>query len=159
VQSYLKLRQFERFYQSFGCSPILSYSADYDVFKTAQQSINDNGIHIFSCTKKLVEHFISSQQKLKSPLVFANIKNSRLTYIQTDTMATMSQSTLAYPSAIRFDNLNYHPFGTDLTSEKTSHLITLLQKKSFMISYHNIQSLYSVLILLTLQNIHNLKIE
>ena len=43
VYHYLKLRQFERFYQSFGLSNITAYAADFDVFKVATERINDGG--------------------------------------------------------------------------------------------------------------------
>ena len=151
VQSYLKLRQFERFYQSFGSSQVLSYAADYDVFKVAPHSINDAGVHIFSCSKTLVGHFLRGRKLVQSPLVYSPVKNTRLTYIQTDSLETTSQSNLAYPLAIRFDNLNYHPVQDNVTQQKTLQLIHDLSDQQFKTSKRFVQSVRSILILLTLK--------
>jgi hypothetical protein len=155
VQSYLKLRQFERFYQSFGSSRILSYAADYDVFKVAPHCINDHGIHIFSCSKSLLNHFINPRKLIKSPLVFTNFKNSKLTYIQTDSLETTSQSNLAYPIATRLDNSNYHPITEDITQQHTLNVIKQLHYQQFKSSLHFCQATRHLLTLLTLKNICN----
>jgi hypothetical protein len=146
------LRQFERFYQSFGSSQILSYSADYDVFKLAPQNINEQGIHIFSCTKTLINYFLKFKRITKSPVDYTNIKNTRLTYIQTDSLTTTTQSSLAYPSMVRLDNLNYHPMTTNSTSEKILSSLSNLENQTFQTTLHVSQSIYSILILLTLKN-------
>lgn len=154
VQNYLKLRQFERFYQSLGSSQVMAYAADFDVFKVAPTNINDSGIHIFSCTKSLINHFINVAKLTSSPLIFSNIQNSRLTYVQSDSLETIAQSNLSYPSAIRFDESNYHPVNETPNQSDTVLLLQNLHDQQFKTSLNFSRSLYCILTTLTIKNIN-----
>ena len=92
VYHYLKLRQFERFYQSFGLSNITAYAVDFDVFKVAAERINEGGIHIFSTTKSLFTFFQQKKVSLNSVLKQSRIKDSKQTFIQTNSFETLSNS-------------------------------------------------------------------
>jgi len=153
VQHYLKLRQFERFYQSLGSSSILAYSADYDVFKVAPANINDGGIHIFSCAKSLIHHFAHIKKTKQSTLNVCNVGNSKITFIQTDSLETVSESSLAYPIATTLDGLEYHSVSNSTKQSESLQLLKTLQSRQFDSTLKFNQSLNSILTMLTLKNI------
>lgn len=131
VHHYLKLRQFERFYQSFGLSNLSAYSADFDVFKVAPERINESGIHIFSCSKSIFTHFQLKNTSLGSALRKSQLSNSKQTFIQTDSFDALSTSQLAYPIAASIDGQEYPTYTPTPTYTENDQLFKALQHTQF----------------------------
>ena len=153
VYHYLKLRQFERFYQSFGVSNIAAYAADFDVFKVAPEHINDGGIHIFSTTKSLFSFFQQKNASIYSSLKQSRIKNSKQTFIQTNSFEVLSNSSLSYPIAANLDNYEYHVMSTPSTVEQNSQILKTLQLLQVNSSLRFTQIYNQILILLSLKSL------
>jgi hypothetical protein len=152
VYHYLKLRQFERFYQSFGLSNVSAYAADFDVFNVAPDRINENGIHIFSVTKSIFSHFQSKSKCTQSTLRKSKVSNSKQTFIQTDSLETLSNSSFSYPIAASIENHEYHAITQTTTREKNSQLLKSVQLVQFKSTLKFLQSYNRILILLSLRN-------
>ena len=160
----MKLRQFERFYQSFGLSNITAYAVDFDVFKVAAERINEGGIHIFSTTKSLFTFFQQKKVSLNSVLKQSRIKDSKQTFIQTNSFETLSNSTLSYPIAANLNNYEYHIMSTPLTTSTNAQFLKTLQLTQFNSTLKFIRTYNKLLVLLSLkilfrkkQLIHELK--
>lgn len=153
VHHYLKLRQFERFYQSFGLSNVSAYSADFDVFKVAPERINDGGIHIFSCSKSIFTHFQLQNTSLSSALRKSKISHSKQTFVQTNSFEVLSTSQFAYPAAASIDGQEYHIDSPTTTQTESAQLFKQLQHTQFHSTLCFTKSYNRVLTLLTLKNI------
>lgn len=158
VYHYLKLRQFERFYQSFGMSNVLSYAADFDVFKVAPNCINEKGIHIFSINKLIFSFFRTKSvynynNTVGVALRKSKIKNSKQTFIQTDSLQTLSGSNLAYPAAISIDNHEYHPTTQLITKNQNLQTLQTLKLLQFNSTLKFIQTYNRILVLLSINHI------
>ena len=156
VYHYLKLRQFERFYQSFGLSNITAYAADFDVFKVAPERINEGGIHIFSVSKSIFSYFQLKNTSTNSTLRKSKISNSKQTFIQTDSFETLSNSPLSYPIAANIENYEYHTVNDLSLLTKSSQILKSIQLVQFKSTLKFVQSYNRVLVLLSLKNKFNL---
>jgi len=152
VYHYLKLRQFERFYQSFGLANVASYAADFDVFKVAPERLNEGGIHIFSVSKSIFSYFQRKNISTNSALRQSKVYNSKQTFIQTDSFETLSNSLLAYPIAANLENYEYPTIGDTWATSQHSQILKALQLTQFKSTLKFIQSYKRVLVLLSLKN-------
>lgn len=157
VYHYLKLRQFERFYQSFGLSNITAYAADFDVFKVATERINEGGIHIFSTTKSLFTFFQEKKLSLNSVLKQSRIKDSKQTFVQTNSFETLSNSTFSYPIAANLNNSDYHIMSTPLTTPQNTQLLKTLQLTQLNFTLKYIHVYNKLLVLLSLKTLFHKK--
>jgi hypothetical protein len=153
VTSYLKMRQFERFYSALGRFQFDAFSPNFNIFSIKLSSIlNHNGINILSCSKKILGRHInqsSGSAFLKNPT-----KHTNSAIVQASSPQDFELSTEIYPNLVNLNN-SLFPYGdisTLVTPETHTQLLDSLAAGIFHSTLLTNRTVYSVLINLTLFN-------
>jgi hypothetical protein len=154
VTSYLKMRQFERFYSALGRFQFDAFSSNVSVFSLKLSSIlNYNGINITSCSKNILARHINQSRGagfLKNPT-----KNNNSAIVQASCLQDITLSTDIYPNLVNINN-SFYPYSdiiTHTTAEAHKQLIDTLTTSIFHTTLLTNTTMYSLLINLTLFNI------
>jgi hypothetical protein len=155
--NYIQWKQLSRFSQSFLHSPILSHGPNYEIFneitKPTDQILN---LHLFSCSTSLITRFmwspVGSTKNNSSKALFTQqrLRNSKLSFIQTNSLNSSHSNECAHPLSLTFHNLSYHPYES---SDSLNQII--LYKSLISTTFHcNLQlvlNIYKVIVLNTLR--------
>ena len=148
--NYLQLKQIYRFSQSFGYSQILSSAPNFEIFneinKPSDLILN---LHLFSCSKKLVNRFdFYSKIFIKK----TKVKNAKLSFVQTNKFESSLSNEIAHPLNLYFEDLTYHPY-TENQLKNNLPILVFLQNALLNNNLHLILNIYKILILLSLINL------
>lgn len=149
VHIFLKSKQFVRFYQNLGLFNIQSYSANLLVFnKKLTELGNFNGINSFSCSKNVINSFL---QYSNANIFFNNpIKSNSSSGILVRNTTSLSLSLNITPNLLQYDNTLYPVVPTI----ENLNLYNLYQSINFKYILQFAVTMYKILILLSLKNIH-----
>lgn len=153
TKNYLKSRQFERFQQSMGVFNACAYSADYDVFKVSSLGLSaEHSVNIFSCAKNISNRFINHSNMSKTILSNSLVKEAKLSFVHSTSLTSLAESELAYPVALTYENLMYHPHLENIPNSTYTNLLNTLTESTFKYSLNYVIALRQVLILMSILN-------
>jgi len=149
VHIFLKSKQFVRFYQNLGLFSIQSYSSNLLVFnKKLTELTNFNGINSFSCSKNVINSFLHYSN---TNIFFNNpIKNNSSSGILVRNNTALSLSLSVTPNLVQYDNTLYPIIPTT----ENLHLYSIYQSLNFKYVLQFSLTIYQILIILSLKNIH-----
>ena len=131
-------------------SSITSHSPNIDIFNSVNKTNEKNlNFHFFSCSSKLLYRFCGDYYK--TLLMPVGIKNTKLSFTQTNSFNALLNNDVTYPLNTYFDKLQYHPYlsPTNQNNELTLNQIT---QSLFLTNLNLITTYYKIIILLTLVN-------
>lgn len=154
--NYMKEKQFSRFVQSLGTFNITVGSPSVEVFNTQLRNItNYNGINIISCSKPILNKYISFLNN-KSYLDTFNYGGSPV-LLQTSDLNRLNLSFDLNPNNMIFDKLQYpRDLKNFFDNQLTNQTFSLLTNSITSTIIQNTVSVRRILILLVLFNTHKL---
>lgn len=150
--SYIQAKQVERFIQSMYYSLVVSSSPNHDVFYSITKSTDLNlNSHLFSCSKKLIYRFLKDSNKKKVLFTKTQIKESKLSFSQTNSFESLNKNLIFNPLTLYADNIHYHPY-INISSDQLKVAIKEINQVLLKYSLNLIIGVYKILILTTLVN-------
>lgn len=151
--NYIQSKQIERFIQAMCYSSITSHSPNIDIFNSTTKSNEKNlNFHLFSCSNKLLYRFYNINNYGKTLLTPVNIKNTKLSFTQTNSFDLLLQNDVTYPLNVYFGKLQYHPH-LNPTNQNNELILNQVIESLLITNLHLILNYYKTFILLTLINI------
>lgn len=145
--SYLKMRQFERFFSSLSQTGFRAFSADVNVFMMKISEVfNRSGLNISSCTSTQLNRYVSKSKSM--PHLLNPTQNTNNAVVRSSNLSTLFDSHEVFPNLLQTEGLTYYLNGTNIESILKTITVGQLFKPSVSI----LTSLRSTSILLTLYN-------
>ena len=155
--SYIQSKQVERFIQSMYYSKLISSAPNHDVFYSISKSLDsDLHSHLFSCSKRLMYRFLKNANLKNVLFIKTRIKDSKLSFAQTDSFESLSKNVITNPLTLYLDNIHYHPY-TSASSDDHNQILNKVTQSSFLHVQSLILSSYKILIMSSLLIVHTIK--
>ena len=145
--SYLKMRQFERFFSSLSQTSFRAFSADVNVFMLKLPEVSNKvGLNITSCTAAQLNRYTSKSKSM--PHLINPTRNANNAIVKSSSLSALSESQEVFPNLIQMEGLTYY------LNESTIDVVskTITGNQLFKPSVSIIASIRNTSVLLTLFN-------
>lgn len=134
-------------------APITSHSPNIDIFNSINKNNEKNlNFHLFSCSTKLLHRFYNINNYQRTLLTPVGIKNTKLSFTQSNSFDSLLQNDVTYPLNTYFDKLQYHP-NLNPTLQSKELILKQITQNLLAINLNLTVTYYKTFILLTLINI------
>ena len=147
VLSYLKMRQFERFFSSITCFRVCAFTSDISIFLLKLNDVSNKlGLNVISCSKAQLKRY--STRTNKTVLLNNPTSNTINTMVQASSIENVNNSLEIFPNLATFEGSSY-----PLENYQPDVRLNLNTALPLMKSTNSItSSMRSTLVLLTLYN-------
>ena len=161
---YMKLRQFWRFYQSYGIFNINMLSADIDVLQNKiSKRINLYNVNLSSCSKSIISYYLNYYKSQTSDNSFfkTKLKHIATTTLSSNTYASIEDNRVLGLTVTKYNNL-YYPLEYLDDEISTDAMVSIIKnnynnKVNFILNF--IVIIFKIIIKLTLRFIKVRKIK